>query len=109
MKQALDPFPEKPRPMDISPKHSRRRFAAGSAAALATIAFVRAPARAATWAYRYASNLSVDHPLNVSIHQCWEAVRRETGGWKWPAIQFAGFFVIAYALSFVAVRLLAGV
>jgi tripartite ATP-independent transporter DctP family solute receptor len=65
---------------DMSPTHSRRRFAAGSAAALATIAFARAPARAATWAYRYASNLSVDHPLNVSIHQCWEAVRRETGG-----------------------------
>ncbi|NNN06134.1 MAG: ferrous iron transporter B [Elusimicrobia bacterium] len=33
-------------------------------------------------------------------------VRRETGGWKWPAIQFASFFVIAYALSFAAVRLL---
>jgi ferrous iron transport protein B len=36
-------------------------------------------------------------------------VRRETGGWKWPAIQFAAFFVIAYALSFAAVRLLSGV
>jgi ferrous iron transport protein B len=36
-------------------------------------------------------------------------VRRETGGWKWPAIQFSAFFVIAYALSFAAVRLLAGV
>jgi ferrous iron transport protein B len=34
-------------------------------------------------------------------------VRRETGGWKWPAIQFAGFFIIAYALSFAAVRLFA--
>jgi ferrous iron transport protein B len=32
-------------------------------------------------------------------------VRRETGGWKWPMIQFAGFFVLAYALSFAAVRL----
>ena len=36
-------------------------------------------------------------------------VRRETGGWKWPAIQFAGFFVLAYTLSFAAVRLLSGV
>jgi ferrous iron transport protein B len=34
-------------------------------------------------------------------------VRRETGGWKWPLIQFAGFFVLAYALSFAAVRLFA--
>ncbi len=36
-------------------------------------------------------------------------VRRETGGWKWPAIQFGTFFALAYALSFVAVRLFAGV
>jgi ferrous iron transport protein B len=27
-------------------------------------------------------------------------VRRETGGWKWPALQFAAFFVIAYGLAF---------
>lgn len=33
-------------------------------------------------------------------------VRRETGGWKWPAIQFTAFFVIAYSLSFLAVRLM---
>jgi TRAP-type transport system periplasmic protein len=59
---------------------TRRRFAAGSAAALASIAFVRAPAAAATWTYRYASNLTVDHPLNVSMRQCWNAVRDETGG-----------------------------
>jgi ferrous iron transport protein B len=36
-------------------------------------------------------------------------VRRETGGWKWPAIQFAGFFILAYTLSYAAVRLFAGV
>jgi TRAP-type transport system periplasmic protein len=59
---------------------SRRRFVAGASAASATIAVVRSPAQAATWKYRYASNLSVDHPLNVSMHQCWDAVRRETGG-----------------------------
>ena len=33
-------------------------------------------------------------------------VRRETGGWKWPAIQFSVFFVIAYGLAFAAVRAL---
>ncbi|HVC08598.1 MAG TPA: ferrous iron transporter B [Elusimicrobiota bacterium] len=32
-------------------------------------------------------------------------VRRETGGWKWPAIQFASFFAMAYALSFAAFHL----
>jgi tripartite ATP-independent transporter DctP family solute receptor len=66
--------------MDTRPTLARRRFATASAAALASVAFVRTPARAATWAYRYASNLSVDHPLNVSMQQCWDAVRRGTGG-----------------------------
>jgi ferrous iron transport protein B len=32
-------------------------------------------------------------------------VRRETGGWKWPAIQFASFFAIAYALSWAGFHL----
>ena len=59
---------------------SRRRFVAGPAAALASIAFVRTPATAAGWKYRYASNLALDHPLNVSMHQCWDAVRTETRG-----------------------------
>ncbi|HEX4049146.1 MAG TPA: ferrous iron transporter B [Elusimicrobiota bacterium] len=34
-------------------------------------------------------------------------VRRETGGWKWPLIQFAGFFILAYTLSLAAVHLFA--
>ncbi len=32
-------------------------------------------------------------------------VRRETGTWKWPAIQFATFFAIAYALSYAGFHL----
>ncbi len=32
-------------------------------------------------------------------------VRRETGGWKWPAIQFSFLFGLAYALSFAAYRI----
>jgi ferrous iron transport protein B len=32
-------------------------------------------------------------------------VRRETGGWKWPAIQFAYMTGLAYVSSFVAYRL----
>jgi len=66
--------------MTLRPPHTRRQFLAGSAAALGTITAIRAPARAATWNYRYASNLSVDHPLNVYMRQCWDAVRHETGG-----------------------------
>lgn len=33
-------------------------------------------------------------------------VRRETGGWKWPALQFTAFFVLAYGLAFAVVRAL---
>jgi ferrous iron transport protein B len=29
-------------------------------------------------------------------------VRRETGGWKWPALQFAYMSVLAYVGAFVA-------
>jgi tripartite ATP-independent transporter DctP family solute receptor len=59
---------------------TRGRFAAGSAAALASISVITAPVRAAEFAYKYASNLNVDHPLNVFMKQCWDAVRSETGG-----------------------------
>jgi ferrous iron transport protein B len=33
-------------------------------------------------------------------------VRRETGGWKWPAFQFAYMGVLAYAGAFIAFRLI---
>jgi ferrous iron transport protein B len=33
-------------------------------------------------------------------------VRRETGGWKWPAFQFAYMSVVAYAGAFVAAHLI---
>jgi TRAP-type transport system periplasmic protein len=59
---------------------SRGRFVAGSAAAFATIAVMRSPARAAQWTYKYASNVSLDHPLNVRMRECWNAVTKETGG-----------------------------
>jgi ferrous iron transport protein B len=32
-------------------------------------------------------------------------VRRETGGWKWPAIQFGYMTVVAYIGAFVANQL----
>ena len=59
---------------------SRRAFTAGSAAAIASIAIVRSPARAAEFSYKYASNVNVDHPLNVRMKECWNAVRAETKG-----------------------------
>ena len=59
---------------------SRGRFVAGTAAAFASIAIVKAPARAADWSYKYASNVSVDHPLNVRMKECWTAVNHETSG-----------------------------
>jgi len=58
---------------------ARRRFIAAGAGALGPMLAGR-PARAAAFSYRYASNLTVDHPLNVFMRQCWDAVRRETGG-----------------------------
>lgn len=59
---------------------TRGRFAAGTAAALASIAVIKAPARAAQFNYKFASNVSVDHPLNVVMRECWDAVKHETGG-----------------------------
>jgi tripartite ATP-independent transporter DctP family solute receptor len=62
------------------PQPSRRQFAAASAAAFASIAVLRSPARAAQFTYRYGSNLSLDHPLNVRMTEMWNAVRNETHG-----------------------------
>jgi tripartite ATP-independent transporter DctP family solute receptor len=59
---------------------SRGHFAAGAAAALASIAVVTTRAKAAQWSYKYASNVAIDHPLNVRMRECWDAVKRETGG-----------------------------
>ena len=59
---------------------SRRRFTAGASALLTSIAVIERPARAAQFSYKYASNLSVDHPLNVRMKECWNAVFRETKG-----------------------------
>ncbi len=55
----------------------RSAFALG---ALASVAVVRAPARAAQWSYKYAHNLPVGHPLHIRTVQMWHAVREATGG-----------------------------
>jgi tripartite ATP-independent transporter DctP family solute receptor len=59
---------------------TRARFIAAAAVTPLAVNFVRAPARAAQFSYKYASNLSIDHPLNVSMRECWDAVRQETNG-----------------------------
>jgi tripartite ATP-independent transporter DctP family solute receptor len=59
---------------------SRTKFAAGSAAAFAGIAIVKAPAKAAQFEYKYASNVPISHPLNVRMTEMWKAVETETKG-----------------------------
>ncbi len=59
---------------------SRARFVAATGAALASIAAIKSPARAEQWNYKYASNVSLDHPLNVRMRECWNAVNKETKG-----------------------------
>lgn len=56
----------------------RRDFAAG--AAFASIAFVRAPARAAQFDYKFAHGTPLDHPLHVRAVQMCDAIRTETNG-----------------------------
>ncbi len=59
---------------------SRSTFIAGSAAAIASFAVVRSPARAAEFNYKYAHNLPLEHPVNVRSIQMWNDVARETNG-----------------------------
>ena len=59
---------------------SRKHFGAGSAAVLASIAFIKGPAQAAEFEYKYGHDLNTDHPLHVRSVQLWKAVREETGG-----------------------------
>ncbi len=63
----------------MNARPARRSVIAAAAGALGW-ALAGRPARAAAFSYRYASNLTVDHPLNVWMRECWDAVRRETGG-----------------------------
>ena len=58
----------------------RRTFLVGSAAAFATIAFVRRPGDAADFEYKFGHPMATDHPLHTSSVQMWNAVRDETKG-----------------------------
>ena len=58
----------------------RRTFAAGSAAALTSIAFIKAPAKAAQFDLKCGSSVAPDHPLNVRAAQMFGAIERESNG-----------------------------
>jgi tripartite ATP-independent transporter DctP family solute receptor len=59
---------------------TRGAFITASAAAFATIGFVRSPARAAEFTGKAGTNQPVDHPLSVAMKDLWDAVRKETNG-----------------------------
>ena len=61
-------------------RKTRGAFITSSAAALASIAFVRSPARAAEFTGKAGTNQPVDHPLTVAMKDLWDAVRKETNG-----------------------------
>lgn len=58
----------------------RKDFAVSGSAAFASLAIVRAPAKAAQYEFKSATSLPAEHPLNAVQSQMWEAVERETGG-----------------------------
>ena len=58
----------------------RQKFLAGSAAVLASINVIKAPAKAAEFEYKFATNAPISHPLNTNAVPMWENVKKETGG-----------------------------
>ena len=59
---------------------SRGRFVVASAATLASIAFIKEPAKAAQFDYKMAHNLPVSHPLHIRNVECWKQVEQESKG-----------------------------
>jgi tripartite ATP-independent transporter DctP family solute receptor len=58
----------------------RKKFLAGSAAVFASINVIKAPAKAADFEYKFATNAPISHPLNTNAVPMWEGVKKETGG-----------------------------
>jgi TRAP-type transport system periplasmic protein len=58
----------------------RKKFLAGSAAVFASINVIKAPAKAADFEYKFATNAPISHPLNTNAVPMWENVKKETGG-----------------------------
>lgn len=59
---------------------SRGAFIASSAAAFASVAIVRSPAKAASVTGKAGTNQPPDHPLSVAMKDLWDNVRKQTGG-----------------------------
>ncbi len=59
---------------------SRRAFIASSAQASAAFAIVSAPAKAAQFEFKCASNDAADQPSSVRLLQMWSAIEQESGG-----------------------------
>ena len=59
---------------------SRGAFIASSSAAFASIAVIKAPAKAADFSGKAGTNQAVDHPLSVAMKDLWDNVRKESGG-----------------------------
>ncbi|GAC1577619.1 MAG: TRAP transporter substrate-binding protein [Candidatus Elarobacter sp.] len=59
---------------------TRSRFVAGSAAAFASIAIVRAPARAAQYTFKWAHATQANHPLHVNAVRVKNAVAKRSNG-----------------------------
>jgi tripartite ATP-independent transporter DctP family solute receptor len=58
----------------------RGRFVAASAAMFASIAIIKAPARAAQFTFKYGTDQSISSPVTTRAKEMWTAVERETGG-----------------------------
>jgi len=59
---------------------SRGRFAVSTAAAFASIAVVRAPARAAQFSFKYGTDQTISSPVTTRAKEMWARVEKETGG-----------------------------
>jgi TRAP-type transport system periplasmic protein len=59
---------------------SRGRFAGAAAATFASIAIIKAPARAAQFTYKSGTDNAVNHPQNVRQIEMWKAIKDETKG-----------------------------
>ena len=58
----------------------RKNFLLGSAATLASIGQIAAPARAAQFEAKCAFDLAADHPISIRVKQMWGAIEQESGG-----------------------------
>jgi tripartite ATP-independent transporter DctP family solute receptor len=59
---------------------NRKQFALGAAGAVAAFNIVRAPAKAATFSYKFGTNVPPDDPRSADAVAMWDTVRTETGG-----------------------------